>query len=125
MIDSGREALAALVSLGLKVQPIFGMSPDTVGRDDLVEQMLDWLLAGFVLPTTKTTVLQDWMKGRHSEVDDINGNVVSALAASGEDAPVNRAVIELARRIEAHDIDPGPENLDALLTEAAANGWTP
>lgn len=124
MIDSGREALAALTSLGLEIQPIFGMSPETVERDDLVEEMLDWLLAGFVLPTTKTTVLQDWMKRRHSEVDDINGNVVSTLAASGRDAPVNRAVVELARRIEVHDIEPGPENLEALLAEAARNGRT-
>ena len=42
----------------------------------LVEKLLDTLLQGFVLPHTKTTVLQDWIKGRRSEVDELNGLVV-------------------------------------------------
>ena len=50
--------------------------------------------AGFVLPHTKTTVLQDWMKGRHSEVDDLNGLVVAEQAGLGGAAPVNAAVVE-------------------------------
>ncbi len=80
----------------------------------LVEKLLDVLLAGFVLPQTKTTVLQDWMKGRHSEVDDINGLVVEAHARHGGKAPVNAAVVELAHRIERGELEAGPQNLDAL-----------
>ena len=122
MIDSGKEALEALISVGLEPQPILGMNASSVQEENLVEEMLDWLLAGFVLPTTKTTVLQDWMKGRHSEVDDINGTVVRTLDQIGRTAPVNEAVVEIARRIEAHEIEPGPHNLDALLTTATRNG---
>ena len=48
------------------------------------------LLAGFTLPTTKTTVLQDWMKGRHSEVDDLNGFVATEAKRLGMRAPVMR-----------------------------------
>ena len=54
-------------------------------RDRVVETLLDTLLGGFVLPNTKTTILQDWMKGRHSEVDDLNGLVAR------EQAPARRS----------------------------------
>lgn len=122
MIDAGREALEALISIGLEPQPIFGMSAESVQRENLVEEMLDWLLAGFVLPTTKTTVLQDWIKGRHSEVDDIHGTVVRALRQVGRRSPVNEAVVEIALRIEAHEIETGPQNLELLLAAAKRNG---
>ena len=36
-----------------------------------------------MLPHATTTILQDWRKGRHSEVDDINGHVVATLASAG------------------------------------------
>jgi 2-dehydropantoate 2-reductase len=122
MIDSGSEALEALISIGLEPQPIFGMSAESVQGKDLVEQMLDWLLAGFVLPTTKTTVLQDWIKGRHSEVDDIHGTVARTLRQVGHRSPVNDAVVEIAHRIEAHEIETGPQNLELLLAAAKRNG---
>ncbi len=95
-------------------------------RDDirqtnrLVETLLDTLLAGFVLPHTKTTVLQDWMKGRHSEVDDLNGLVVAERARRGGAAPVNAAVVEIAHRIERGELAPGPDNL--ALLRALAGG---
>ena len=84
----------------------------------LVEKLLDTLLEGFVLPNTKTTVLQDWMKGRHSEVDELNGLVVAEREKRGGAAPVNKAVVEIAHRIERGDLKPGPENL-AVLRELA------
>ena len=69
-----------------------------------------------MLPHTKTTVLQDWIKGRRSEVDDLNGLVVVERAKRGGAAPVNAAVVEIAHRIERGDLKPGPGNL-ALLRE--------
>jgi 2-dehydropantoate 2-reductase len=122
MLQSGREALEAGAALGHRVLPIFGLAPaDVRDRDSVGETLLDTLLAGFVLPTTKTTILQDWVKGRHSEVDDINGAVVSAGARFGFPTPVNAAVVALAHRIEQHEIEPGPGNL-AVLKQLAAEG---
>jgi 2-dehydropantoate 2-reductase len=120
MLRSGQEAFDAGARLGHQVLPIFGLKPDDLRQSNQpVATLLDVLLKGFVLPNTKTTVLQDWMKGRHSEVDNINGEVVAAMAARGGKAPVNAAVVELARRIERGALKPGPENL-ALLRELAA-----
>ena len=119
MLRSGQEALDTGAAIGHRVLPIFGLTPDDMRQTNrLVETLLDTLLAGFVLPHTKTTVLQDWIKGRHSEVDDLNGLVVAEREKRGGAAPVNAAVAELARRIERHELTPGPDNL-ALLRELA------
>lgn len=121
MVRSGQEALDAGRAQGYSVLPIFGLTTDAVADyDSVVETLLDALLEGFVLPQTKTTILQDWVKGRHSEVDDINGAVVAASAEHRLSAPVNAAVVELAHRIERGDLQPGPQNL-TLLCELAAS----
>jgi 2-dehydropantoate 2-reductase len=121
MLRSGREALDATVGLGNPILPIFGLRPQDVSRpDSVVEVLLDTLLTGFVLPHSTTTILQDWAKGRRSEVDDINGHVVRTLRALGRDAPVNGAVVEVAREIESGTLQPDPSLLDVLVDRASA-----
>lgn len=121
MIRSSDEALRVGQAAGHPVLPIFGLTPEQMAQaPDLAEFLLDTLLEGFVLPETKTTVLQDWMKGRRSEVDDINGNVVRLGARHGIATPVNRAVVEIAHRVEAGELRPHPDNLELLL--AAVDG---
>lgn len=120
MIRSGQEALDAGAAQGYPVLPIFGLRADQVAEPTtVVETLLDTLLAGFVLPTTKTTILQDWIKSRHSEVDDLNGHVVAVSERHGLHAPVNAAVTALAHRIERGDLEPHPSNV-RLLLEAAS-----
>jgi 2-dehydropantoate 2-reductase len=112
MLRSGQEALDVGKAMGLPAVPIFGMKPDDVRQSNrLVETLLDTLVAGFTLKSTITTVLQDWMKGRHSEVNDINGEVVAQAKKLGIATPVNAAIVELAHRIEQGILKPGPSNL--------------
>jgi 2-dehydropantoate 2-reductase len=82
--------------------------------------VLDVLLAGFRLPTTKTTVLQDWMRGRHSEVDDLNGFVAMEAKRLGLRAPMNEAIAELAHRVEMGVLNATPENLRLVADFASA-----
>ncbi|MFD6287080.1 ketopantoate reductase family protein [Streptomyces sp. NPDC060205] len=115
MLRSGQEAADAGVLLGYQPLPIFGLSVDDVSKPDrLVELLLDTLVSGFVLPSTTTTVAHDWSKGRRSEVADINGAVVAAHAEHGGAAPVNAALVRMARRIERGESTPGPERLAEL-----------
>lgn len=114
MLEAGNEAVRAVYSQGLEVVPIFGLTE--VNPDTFVSDIFDLLLSGFSLPTTKATVLHDWMKGRRSEVDEINGLVVEVLGR--EHAPVNAACVELAHRIERGELEPGPGNV-ALFRELA------
>lgn len=120
VLQSGQEALDTGAMIGHQVLPIFGLKPDDMRQTNwLVEKLLDTLLGGFVLPNTKTTVLQDWIKGRHSEVDELNGLVVAERERRGNASPVNKAVVKIAHRIERGDLKPGPDNLD-LLRELAS-----
>ena len=117
MLRSGEEALQMGAVLGHRILPIFGMAPEQMrGANRPVEVLLDTLLAGFTLPHTTTTVLQDWQKGRHSEIDDLNGLVVAEAARSGRSAPVNAAITTLAHLIEMGEVAPTPDNLDRLLS---------
>jgi len=119
MLRSGQETLDTGAAIGYPVLPIFGLSEDDVRQTNrLVESLLDTLLAGFVLPDTKTTVLQDWIKGRHSEVDELNGLVADEAHRHGRTAPVNAAIAEIAHRIERGELAPDPANL-SLLRELA------
>jgi 2-dehydropantoate 2-reductase len=116
MLRAGQEALDATLALGNPILPIFGLEADDVARPEtVVETLLDTLLAGFVLPHSMTTVLQDWTKGRRSEVDDINGHVVQTLTQVGRAAPVNAAIVELAHAIERGALTPDPSNLELLV----------
>lgn len=116
MLRSGQEALDVGRALGHPILPIFGLQPDDIERpDEVVETLLDTLYRNYVLPGATTTVLQDWSKSRHSEVDDLNGTVVGEAAHLGLAAPVNAAVVKIAHRIERGELQPSPANL-ALLT---------
>jgi 2-dehydropantoate 2-reductase len=115
MLRASQEALDAGEALGYPLLPIFGLTADEMGSaESVVELLLDTLCAGFVLPHTTTTVVHDWTKGRHSEVDDVNGLVVAELARYGSPAPVNAAIVEVAHRIERGDLKPGRANLYLL-----------
>ncbi|MBT5089052.1 MAG: hypothetical protein HOM73_04695 [Micrococcales bacterium] len=84
-----------------------------------MKTILDELAANYILPHSKSTVLQDWMKGRHSEVNELNGLVVKALEAHGHKAPTNQAVVEFALAIERGEKTRGTHNYGPLLERIA------
>jgi 2-dehydropantoate 2-reductase len=122
MLRSGQEALNAAVGLGNPIVPIFGLTEEDLARPEtVVPTLLERLLDGFVLPHSMSTVLQDWTKGRRSEVDDINGHVARAAEQLGWHAPVNAAVVELAQAIERGSLIPNLANLELLIERVSAD----
>lgn len=116
MLRSGQEALDVGAALGHPVLPIFGLSEsDLATPETVVETLLDTLYTGFVRAGATTTVLQDWTKGRHSEVDDLNGTVAREGRRVGVPTPVNDAVVAIAHRIEGGELSPEPANLGRIL----------
>lgn len=110
------EAARATIADGCRLVPVFGLPEAEVsGPDSYGPRLLDIVLERYSTPTTRTTVLQDWMKGRRSEVDQLNGVVVDVLRAVGEEAPANRRTVEIARRIEAGELPADPSNAELLL----------
>lgn len=115
MVEAGNEAMRAAQLLGCEVRPIFEMaSLESARPDEYMRLILDGLLADFVLTHSRSTVLQDWMKGRRSEVLEINGHVVEVLERFGQPAPVNRAMVEFGLAIERGTLQRGIHNLDPL-----------
>lgn len=116
MIECGMEAARAAVADGCRLVPIFGLDAShTADPDRYAAVLLGEVLDKYSLPDTRTTVLQDWMKGRHAEYREVNGLVVDVLARRGGSAPHNAHTVDLARRIEAGELDRSPANRELLL----------
>lgn len=116
MLEAGNEAVHAAQLDGVTIRPIFGMAATT--PETFVETVLDELLAHYVLSHSRSTVLQDWIKDRHSEVDEINGHVVAVLARHGEPAPANAAMVDLAHAIERGELVRGTHLVEPLRQRA-------
>lgn len=112
LMQTGTEALTLGQQRGHTVQPIFGLGPDEVkDTNRLLEKMFD-KLAKDIGPAARDCVLQDHLKGRHSEVGLINGLVVEESEARGMAAPYNKVVADITQRIEAGELAPDPSNLE-------------
>ena len=117
MEDAGKEAIRTALALGHRIVPMFGEPRVTVNDpDQYAVALIDAVLAGWALPTTKVAVLQDWLKGRRGEVDDINGLVVSEQTKIGGRAPVNARLVDIAHRIERGELAADPSNANLLLS---------
>ncbi len=120
MIECGREAARATLADGCTLVPIFGMTPaEVVAADQYAADLLGRVLSDYSFPDTLTTVLQDWRKGRRGESAEINGLVVSVLAARGQRAPANERTMDLAQLIESGELSAQPSNVSLLLAAGA------
>jgi 2-dehydropantoate 2-reductase len=113
---NGKEAVRTAVSLGRHVVPIIGLkNVDPNDPEGFVDAMLDAVYTHWSLPHTRTTVLQDWDKGRRGEVDQLNGFVVDEQRRIGGSAPANSRTVDVAHQIEKGQLKPDPKNADLLL----------
>jgi 2-dehydropantoate 2-reductase len=113
---AGKEAIRTAVAARQHVVPIIGLADvDPGDPESLVDRMLDAVYTNWSLPHTKTTVLQDWQKGRRGEVDQLNGYVVDVQSRLGGTAPANARTVELAHLIEAGVLRPDPQLAHRVL----------
>lgn len=117
MLRAGDEALIIGHQLGYKNAAIIGLTLEEVERSNRVsELMLDTITAHVGLGA-RVTVLQDHLKGRYSEVDQINGFVADESEKRGIEAPVNRMIADITNRIYTGELKPDPANV-RLIREA-------
>jgi 2-dehydropantoate 2-reductase len=120
MDAAGTEALEAALAIGCEIVPMFGCE----GIEELPPErysaaLLDAVLSGWILESTKVAILHDWIKGRHAEGEEISGLVVTEQERLGGEAPVNRRLVELARQIEAGQLKPDPSNVELMRSALA------
>ena len=61
---------------------------------------------------------QDMEKGRHTEVDFMNGYIVEQGRRSGIPTPVNAAIVQVVNEVESGRRQPGPANVHRVLSLA-------
>ncbi|MBI4572937.1 MAG: 2-dehydropantoate 2-reductase [candidate division NC10 bacterium] len=113
------EALAVAAALGVQVEPVGGIPAkaylEAARGAGLEELRTKWVEGGRNLGAGRPSLLQDVLKGRRTEVDYLNGYVVRKGKEVGVPTPMNEAVVEITKRLEAGDLKPDPANL-AFLT---------
>jgi len=100
---------------GSSIVPIFGLTKAQTDPDAYAVELFDQVIAHFTFPNTLTTVLQDWRKGRRSEVQEINGLVVTEGARLNIPTPCNARVLEIALQIERGELAARPDNTSRIL----------
>lgn len=111
----GRESAAVGEAMGLRLEPIFGMSPSEFSdsSDDALVAAMKTLLSHVGKDSTTATV-QDLRKGRRTEIDYITGTVTRRAREEGIPTPANDAVLALAMEISDGAREMTPDNLDTL-----------
>ncbi len=114
------EALNVSQGMGHKPVPLFGLSEDDVkDTNRFLETLFDKMMAD-VGPAARDCILQDHLKGRRSEAQEINGLVIKTGKKLGLDTAVNAAVVEISDRIHSGELTPGPETFE-LVKELIQN----
>jgi 2-dehydropantoate 2-reductase len=123
------EAISAAGAVGHTVEPVVGLDPsmfvDGVAGDEGLYREVDHNVerVGLLLGETggRASALQDVLKGRRTEIDYLNGEVVTAGARLGVPTPMNAAVVNEFERLGT-GFTPDPariEPLNALLPPVA------
>ena len=112
----GAEAVEVGESLGYHATPILGLSvEDVADSSTLPEVLLDAVHGMPTTPGALTTVDMDHIKGRKTEVSDINGRVAQELERLGKTGSANAAVAEISERITRGELERTITNLDLVL----------
>jgi 2-dehydropantoate 2-reductase len=116
---AGREALDVGLALGHRIVPLFGDAEMAAhGPESYAAAILDAILTGWSPPAFKVALLQDWVKGRRGEGEDINGLVVSEGRRLGLPTPVNDVLVDFSRRVERGELSIGLPNVEPLIAAA-------
>ena len=112
------EALAVAETLGVQVEPVGGIPAQEyvdaargVGLEELRRKRVE---TSRNVGAGRPSLLQDMLKGRRTEVDYLNGYVVRKGREMGVPTPMNEAIVEVTKRLEAGELKPDPANLSLL-----------
>jgi len=128
-VVTGCEAVRVASALGVAVEPIWGIPAQEfaeVTTGNSVKTLKDKMIvaSGQIRLTPeqiqklgvpgRPSLLQDVIKGRRTEVDYLNGQVVKKGEEVGVPTPMNQAITNLMKKLEAGEVKPDPSNLERL-----------
>jgi 2-dehydropantoate 2-reductase len=123
-IQVAAEVIRVARAAGHEVEPIGGIAAQRYvdgaegrGLGDLEREMAASAAAS---GTGRPSLLQDVMRGRRTEIEDLNGLVVSEGKRLGVPTPFNEAVVREVLRHGVGTLQPDPANLDPLAAMLGA-----
>ena len=115
------EAAKVGLALGYKVPPFGGADAAKWASADLgdVYEEFDATLArGAKGDSWKPSMGQDALKGRPTEINEMNGLVARRADEAGVRVPATKAIVECVRSIDAGRLKPDPVNIERVLVSA-------
>ncbi len=117
-IQVGAEVIRVGAAAGHVVEPIFGIAAQRIvdaaeGRG-LGEVEADMAAGAATLAGGRPSFLQDVMRGRRTEIEELNGFVVAEGKRLGVPTPFNAAVVEAVHQHAVGALQPDPRNLAPL-----------
>jgi len=120
-----REAMAVAHAAGVKVEPGGGGKLDYyrfLADNRLMAELKRHVvirLIGFKYRKIRSSSLQSLERGRQTEIDYLNGYICRRGVEQGVPTPLNRAVVNMVKEIEAGERSIGLKNLDDLVFQRA------
>jgi 2-dehydropantoate 2-reductase len=117
-IQIAAEVIRVGRAAGHEVEPIFGIAAQRIvdaadgrGLDEVEVEMAEGARS---LAGGRPSFLQDVMRGRRTEIEELNGFVVAEGRRLGVPTPFNEAVVREIRQHGVGTLKPEPKNLDPL-----------
>ena len=116
------EALSVALATGtrperLAVDPIPPGLASNIAVEERYESWVEEIIAFY--GDVKPSMLQDFERGRKTEVDFINGYVVTLGHASGVPVPMNATITDLVHQIERGVLQPTRDRMNDLAAQTA------
>ncbi len=113
------ETLRVGAAHGYKIEAIFGLSPEEfLGPEEKIIDKLLYTILGHMgkkgSRTARGVVFQDFLKGRRTEANHLNGHIARKGREKNIPTPANDAIVELCRRIERGELKPDRSNIDII-----------
>lgn len=120
-IRLAQECAAVGLGLGHNVENFGGKTAQEwsdASKGDVFEQLDAELAEKSSGANWRPSMAQDVVKGRPTEIYQMNGFVCQQGAAIGIDTPVNAAITDVIRAIDAGELEPGFDNVERTLKSA-------
>ena len=108
-------------ALNYDIEPVSGIKADVwanADQGDVYEELEARFMPRPGATDWKSSMAQDVTKGRLTEIEYMNGYIVDRGLELGIPTPVNTAIVEVLRDIDAGRIQPDPSNVERTLAMA-------
>ena len=118
-IQVAAEVIRVGRAAGYEVEPIFGIEAqrfvDAAEGRGVEEVEADMAAGATGLASGRPSLLQDVMRGRRTEINELNGYVVAQGRRLGVPTPFNEAIVAEVNRHGVGTLRPDPKNLEPLV----------